>query len=120
LPAAEKFVLQGYPSLGFIPEGDKRYTFLFGSTATRIMYTVWDYRDDGASITQVEEFFNVKIHEEPGVIAVLANQNTENILWKLTWLKNGVSHEIYVEDKKSRRGTPSRSPAEIVRLAEEL
>jgi len=118
--AVNSILARGYSSLGLVDEGGGRYTFSFGNPRGKIMYTAWEYKKSGATITRVEEFLNVNIKKNRGVLSLLVNSSTDKVLWKLTWLVDGVSHELYVEDLQNGRGTPNTNPKDIIEIAEGL
>lgn len=78
------------------------------------------YRKDGASITQFEDFFTSQVKGSPAVLSLLYNDAQAKLLWKVTWSRDGQQYELYVEDVKTRKGDPTRSPDSIIALASSI
>lgn len=107
----------GFSLIGNIKESPNRNSLVFADSHGLLMVTIWDYRKDGAAITEAEDFLNATVRSSPAVLSLLSNETQPKLLWKVTWLKNGRQYELYVEDVKTRRGLPSRAFQEILALA---
>lgn len=106
--------------LGSLEEDKLRVSWLFRYGNKQAIFTVWRYKEAGATITVPEEFLNQAIDGVQGVLSLSQVDGSTNALWKLTWWKDGSSYELYVEEDLNNANKPLKSQKDIVRLGEYL
>lgn len=107
----------GYHFYGILQEDLTRTTSFFKNDASRmIMFTKWNYRSAGATITIVDEFINYYVNEFPSVLALATSKNSNKGIWKLSSWRNGVAYELYVSDNIDTYGIPRLSAEEILSI----
>ncbi|MGW8392457.1 hypothetical protein [Pseudoduganella sp. HUAS MS19] len=107
----------GLNLVGNFKESINRHNLVFSNSQGLLMLTVWDYQKDGASITEMEEFFTSKIKGSPAVLSLLYNDAHDKLLWKATWSKDGRQYELFIEDVRTRQGDPTRRPDSVLTMA---
>lgn len=102
-------------------EDENRCNYIFeNSSLAKLMFTKWEYKNAGAEITLSEDFLNAEIAGVHGTLSLATTKGNSVGIWKLAWLKNGVSYELYISDRVDVYGIPQRTPDGVIRVGEKL
>ncbi|MCS0584360.1 hypothetical protein NX784_22470 [Massilia pinisoli] len=104
--------------IGTLKEDDFRTDWQFQYKTFDVTFTVWNYKKAGATITVFEDFLNQTVQGVPAALTLSQAEKSAKVLWKLTWWKDGVSYELYINDLLGRNNKPSMSPKEIISIAQ--
>jgi hypothetical protein len=115
----DKVTVRGFPYIGTLRESTYRTTIVFGRDSQgMLMLTIWKYAKDRARMIMVDEFLNTSVLGCRATLSLSVVPGLDKSLWKTAWLSKDISYELYVTDRLSQSGRPSRSPSAIVALAE--
>lgn len=111
--------LVNYPTIGAFREDSNRTTTIFGSDSDHLMmFTVWNYEKAGARMFLVNDFSNQRVMGIRAVLSLSTAPGLEKCLWKLTWVNEGNSFELYLTDKVNTLGIPTRRVSELINFGE--
>ncbi|MBA5640325.1 hypothetical protein H3H37_25010 [Duganella sp. LX20W] len=106
--------------IGMLQEDEFRSSNVYYYGDEKAVFTIWRYKNAGATVTTEEEFFNQTVDGVPAILALAVSDGMRKALWKLSWWKNGRAFELYVNDKVDAYGTPEKTPKIIMELADSL
>lgn len=111
----------GTHSIRVLQEDSHRINFVFTHPKRPShALTIWNFKNAGAKITLVREFFNCKVNGVNAVLALAKNKSTTKVVWKLSWWTKGIDYEFYVNDNLKDATHPMLSPQEVIALASSL
>lgn len=116
ISAAEKLKLSGYSFFGILYEDEYRTSLIFTGSNSELMFTRWNYKDAGATISVAGSFVNRSMAGVPAVLSRTSDMTSA--IWKTTWWKNGTSFEIYISDELNSRGSPALNSDSVLKIAQ--
>ncbi|MGZ5198576.1 MAG: hypothetical protein ACXWC4_02315 [Telluria sp.] len=99
-PSASAIRAAGFPFVATWVEDPFRTTMIFGDEPHGfLMYTVFNYEKAHAKLSVVSDFVQYRIKGSPAVLSLTVNKANTKGLWKLSFWRAGVGHEIYLTEK---------------------
>lgn len=117
---AKRLAKFGYKYVGVVIEDKHRSTSIFRNGDTGyLMYTNWKYQKAGASFSTAASFLNRTVDGVPAVLSLMSGGDGTAI-WKCTWWKEGVSHEVYINDIMNAREAPILTADQALEIAKQF
>lgn len=118
--AAKELQKLGYDYVGVVVEDKYRSTSIFkNGDASYLMYTNWRYAKAGASFSTAASFLNRTVDGVPAVLSLMSGGDG-TAMWKCSWLKEGVSHEVYISDVMNSHETPALTSEQALEIAKQF
>jgi len=109
-----------YVLVGKLDEGDERLNYVYKTSDSIVILTVWPYQRQGVKSTRFEEMLTQSVHGVPAALSLSHAPGMKLVLWKMGWKKGGKSYELYLNDNVDSNGKPEKTPRLIVEIAETL
>ena len=111
----------GLSFLGRFSESKNRVSDFYKDAESRlVMIITWNFIADGAGKTIVTEFLNARVNNYRANLSLAKSEGKRNVLWKLTWINDKTSFEVFVEDSLALNGQPLKNAKTIIALGEDL
>lgn len=111
----------GFALLGVKNEGENRKSYFFGGRSeVKILLTIWNFKEDGASLMVISDFQNQEIEGIRGTLSLATNVNTKNCLWKMTFVGGTISYEITISDVLTTGNLPKTPVPLVLEVARKL
>jgi hypothetical protein len=107
--------------VGELQESENRINYFISVPTGIAMITISDFVADGAKITLISDFLNVKVNEHPATLTiVMGDALLAKRVWKLTWINKNIQYELQIPDEIQTNGVLKLTKADIISFATKI
>lgn len=102
-------------------ESENRTTYFMSVPTGIAMITISDFVADGAKITIIADFLNVKVHDYPATLTLVKGDALlAKRVWKLSWINKNIQFELQIPDEVQTSGALKMTKADVINFATKI